>query len=298
MGTQFMRRSLLYIPGSSDKMLKKASSILADSIILDLEDSVSIAEKRTARERVMAYIPRIRKECQTEILVRVNGMDTLCGIEDLLEILPCHPDGVVIPKANEHAVILADGIISAVEAERNLPPNTIGMIPLFETAYSIANPLPILTSASRINGVQLGGEDLTKEQEITRTPPGEEIRYARHQVAMAGRACGLDIFDTPYTEIHDLEGVRRDAETAKQIGFTGKTCIHPSHIAVIHEVFSPSEEEVAFSRGVLEAYDAALAEGRGACMYQNKMVDAPVADRARKIIQKAQRIQQLAGQPS
>lgn len=293
MGKRSIRRSLLYVPGSSNKMLDKAVVVPADGVILDLEDSVSISEKIAARARVLAYIPKIRQAGNKEILVRVNGMDTLWGIEDLLTVLPSCPDTVVIPKANERALVIADGIMSAVETQQNLQPNSIGMVALFESAYSIANPLPILTVAARITGVQLGGEDLTKEQGIQRTLQGEEIRYARQQVAMAGRACGLDILDTPYTGIHDLEGLRQDTETAKQIGFTGKTCIHPSHLATINKIFSPSEEDVAFAKALLEVYDAAVADGRGACMYQNKMIDAPVADRARKLLQKAEQIEKI-----
>ena len=273
MSKRFIRRSLLYMPGSSEKMLNKAAGLTADAVIMDLEDAVSIPEKDAARERVLPYIAEIRNSGK-EVVVRVNGMDTMWGIRDILAAAPYRPDTIIIPKADERALTIADGLLCAVEREQGWERNTISLIPLFETAYSIANPLSILSVTDRVDGVQLGGEDLTKEQEIERTLLGEEIRYARHQLAMAARAKGLDILDTPYTGIRDLDGLRQDAETARQIGFTGKTCIHPTHAPVINDVFSPSAEAVAYSRGVLEAYTAAVAEGKGAVMYQNKMIAA------------------------
>ena len=285
-----IRRSLLYVPGSSDKMLEKAAGVTADAVILDLEDSVSISEKETAREKVARQIGVVR-ESRKEVMVRVNGMDTAWGIRDLLAICPCRPDAVIVPKADERALIVADRILDVLERENGMNPGSISLIPLFETAYSIANPLSILQVTPRIDGLQLGAEDLTKEMEIDRTSQGEEIRYARNQVAAAGKACKLDILDTPYTGIHDLDGLRRDSITARQIGFTGKVCIHPSHISVINEVFSPSEAEIAFARGLLAAYEDGVKAGKGAVMYENKMIDAPVADRAKRVIEKAERIQ-------
>lgn len=289
MSRKFVRRSLLYIPGSSEKMLSKAADMASDAVILELEDAVSIAEKDMARKLVISCLGKL-KGIKKEVIVRVNAMDTIWGIKDILGVAKCAPDAIIVPKADEKAVIMADGLLGAAEKEAGLEPGSISMIPLFETAYSISNPLAILSASDRIDGVQLGGEDLTKEQEITRTFEGEEIRYARQQVAMAARARNIDIIDTPFTGIRDMEGLRRDAGTAKQIGYTGKACIHPAHIAVINEVFSPTPEEVEYSRGILKAYEAGVQEGKGAVMYQNKMIDAPIAERAKRILRKAERI--------
>ena len=165
------------------------------------------------------------------------------------------------------------------------------MIPLFETTYAIANAYQILGATPRINGVQLGAEDLTKDQEIARSAEGKEIRYARMKLAMDARARKIDIIDTPYTGIHDLEGLKRDAEFSRDVGFTGKTCIHPSHIDIINEVFSPSEADAENARAILKVYEQSVAEGKGACMYKNKMIDVPVAERAGKIVKKADRIE-------
>lgn len=289
MRSQYVRRSLLYIPGSSMKMLSKAVTLQPDAVILDLEDAVSIAEKDLARQQVVQMLPAI-KESGKEVLVRVNGMDTPWGVEDLQAIIPCCPDAIVLPKASCQYVMTADCIMSMLERKHHLEPHSIGMVPLFETTDSIVNGYKILGLTPRINGVQFGAEDLTKEMEISRTQEGEEVRYARQQLIFAARARGIDSLDTPFTDVKNLSALEADVNNAKAMGFTGKTCIHPAHIDTINEIFTPAPEEVERSRGIVEAMQEAIAQGKGACMYQNKMVDAPVAERAQKILNKAERI--------
>lgn len=289
MSQKFARRSLLYMPGSSLKMLGKAKSATSDAVILDLEDAVSMDEKDAARQNVVDMLPEILTGGK-EVIVRINAADTIWCYKDILAVVPCGIHAVVVPKADELALIAVDMLLTAMEKELGIAHGTIKMIPLFETAYAIANPYAVLGAAARIDGAQLGAEDLTKEQEIVRTMQGDEILYARHQLAMAARARGLDILDTPFTAIADLDGLRADAQLVKSIGFTGKTCIHPSHIATINEVFSPSPAEIAFARGVTDAYRAGVAAGKGACMYENKMIDKPVAERSQKLLEKAARL--------
>lgn len=290
MSDKFLRRSLLYIPGSSQKMISKAQTITADAVIFDLEDAVSISEKDQARDNVTRALSEM-KNSGKEIIVRINAMDTLWGYKDIMAIASLYPDAIILPKANENSLITADMMLGAMEKELGAELYTIKLIPLFETTYSIANAYQVLGATPRIDGVQLGAEDLTKEQEITRTTSGAEILYARQQLAMAARARCIDIIDTPYTGIKDLDGLKKDTELVKSIGFTGKTCIHPTHIEVINEVFSPTAEEIENANGILAAFEEAINDGKGACMYKNKMVDAPVAERAERIIKKAKRIQ-------
>lgn len=289
MKKQFARRSLLYIPGSSQKMLNKAKDIQADAVILDLEDAVSMAEKDQARENVAQILPELCGK-EKEIIVRINAADTYWCYQDVAAVAPKGINAVVVPKADEKSLIAVDLLLGAVERENGMEPGSVGMIPLFETTYAIANAYQVLGAAARIDGVQLGAEDLTKEQEIVRTSQGAEILYARQQLAMAAKARGIDILDTPYVNIHDLDGLRADTELVKSIGFTGKTCIHPSHIAPINQVFSPTEAEIAYARGVVEAFEASVKEGKGACMYENKMIDKPVAERAQRLLNKAARM--------
>lgn len=289
MDKRWLRRSLLYIPGSSHKMLGKAQGIESDGVILDLEDSVSIGEKDAARKAVAELIPTLIGRGK-EVLVRVNSMDSVWGCKDLFAVVPALPDAIILPKADESSLVTMDMLLGAIECDCKIELGTIRIVPLLETTYAITNAYTVLGASKRINGVQLGAEDLTKEQEISRTAEGSEIQYARQQLAMSARARGIDIIDTPFTGIADLEGLQKDAATAKNIGFTGKTCIHPGHIPIINEAFSPTQKEVDFTRGLLEAYNNALTEGKGACMYENKMIDAPIAVRAERVLEKAARI--------
>ena len=289
MRSKYVRRSLLYMPGSSMKMLNKAVTLHPDAVILDLEDAVSIAEKEMARQQVIDMLPAI-KASGKEVLVRVNGMDTPWGVEDLQAIIPCKPDAIVLPKASVQYVMTADCIMTVLEKKYQMEPYSIGMVPLFETTDAIVNGYEILGLSPRINGVQFGAEDLTKEMEIARTPGGEEVRYAREQLIFAARARGIDSLDTPYTDVKNLEGLQADVNNAKAMGFTGKTCIHPAHIDTINASFTPSDEEVERSKGIVAAMKEGIAQGKGAVMYENKMIDAPVAMRAQKIVEKAERI--------
>lgn len=288
MGKKFARRSLLYIPGSSMKMLGKAVDMKSDAVILDLEDAVSINEKDNARANVVEMLPAIVASGK-EVIVRINAADTVWCYKDVMAVAGLGISAVVVPKADEKSLITVDMLLGSMERELGLEAESINMIPLFETTYAIANPYSVVKAANRINGVQLGGEDLTKEQEIIRTSKGDEILYARQQLAMAARAAGVDILDTPFTDVKDLDGLTADCQLVKTIGYTGKTCIHPSHIDIINEVFSPSEKELAHARGVVAAFAQSVAEGKGACMYENKMIDKPVAERAQKLLDKAAR---------
>lgn len=289
MSKNFLRRSLLYIPGSSVKMLKKVAVVDADAVILDLEDSVSPAEKYQARENVSRILQEGKCDGK-EYMVRINGIDTLWGIHDLLSIMPCRPDAIILPKADEKSILAADTIMSALEAHHSMERDSIKLIPLLETAYAIINAYHVLGSAVRIDGVQLGGEDLAKELEIARTSTGEELMFARQNLVLAGKARKIDVLDTPFTHINDLDGLKKDASIAKSIGFSGKVCVHPVHIDLINEIFSPSVAEVNKAKALVEEYEASIREGRGACSYGGEMVDTPVAERAKRILEDAERI--------
>lgn len=289
MSKKFIRRSLLYVPGSSTKMIAKAVNVTADSIILDLEDSVSITEKESARFNVINAVKSIQ-DTGKEAIIRVNAINSLYGIWDILEVSKVLPNAIIIPKADEKSIIVADMLLESSEENLGVTKNSIKLIPLIETTYGIVNVYSILQSAKRVNGVQLGAEDLTKEMGIDRTGDGEEIRHARNSLIYAGRACGVDILDTPFTGIKDMEGLALEVNLAKDMGYTGKVCIHPDHIQTINDIFSPKAEEVEFAKRLLVVYEAALSEGKGACMFEGKMIDKPIAERAQKVLEKAQLI--------
>jgi citrate lyase subunit beta / citryl-CoA lyase len=281
------------VPGSSEKMIQKALHLNADSFILDLEDAVSISEKAMARRIVKQYISKF-KELKKEIIVRINDIKTQDGVLDLEAIVEERPNAIIVPKADEEAVLMADILIKATEKRYNITDFNIEIIPLLETSYSIVHAYQIISNSDRVTAVQFGAEDLTKELGIERTNQGKEIEYARNVIALAGNACKIDILDTPCTSIGDHEGLTYDTTQAKSIGFTGKTCIHPSQIDIVNGIFTPDSQDVTKARELIHTFDEAVRSGKGACMFEGKMIDNPIADRARKIVEKAELISRIS----
>lgn len=284
-----IRRSLLYTPGSDARKSAKALGLACDGVIFDLEDSVSPDQKAPARAAVAQLLsgPRLEKK---EYLVRVNQISTRQGIDDLLAVAPCRPDTLVIPKACPRDIVAADVVISGLEAACGLPAGSIGIIPLIETPEGLENLPDILKAASRITGLQLGAEDLTKELGIKRTREGGEIVYARNRMVIAARAFGVDAVDTPFADYTDGQGLLADIAYAKSVGMTAKTVIHPAQIEAVNAAFTPTEDEVAEAKAIVTAYEEAVAKGLGACSLNGRMIDVPVAERAAKIVSKAERI--------
>jgi len=164
------------------------------------------------------------------------------------------------------------------------------MIPLIETALGVENAYEIASADPRVTAIFLGGEDFTADLRCKRTKGGNEIFYARSRMVVAARAAGVDVYDTPWTDVEDYEGLVEDAKFAKSLGFTGKSSISPRHIPFINEVFSPTEEEIQYAKDVFECIEKAKAEGKGVVSLRGKMIDAPIVARARQVLEAAEAI--------
>ncbi|NMM62176.1 HpcH/HpaI aldolase/citrate lyase family protein [Clostridium sp. P21] len=274
-----LRRTMLFMPGNNPGMLQNAPILGADSVILDLEDAVSLTEKDSARILVSEAIKAIDYS-KVELVVRVNPLDTEFGPKDVDVISRVKPDALMIPKATEEQLETIDKVLSKIEGEEGFENSCIKLIPIVETAYGLENVYSIIKSSKRVVGVLLGAEDLTSDFGIKRTKVGEEIFYARNRVSTACRAARVDAIDTPFTDTNDYEGLEKDTFKAKSLGFTGKASINPRQIDTIHSVFAPTEAEIKHAVRVLEARDEAKAKGLGVFSLDGKMVDAPVINRA------------------
>lgn len=283
-----MRRSMLFLPGNTPNMLINGSCLGADAVIFDLEDAVAPAEKDAARilvRNTMRYMDF--RGC--EIIVRINSIDTPYWKADLDQILPQQPGLIMLPKTGTARDVLeADAYITQVEERLGLAPNTVGLMPLLETALGVENAFAIAGASKRVRALFLGAEDLTADLRCRRTKEGREIEYARTRLVVAARAAGVDVYDTPFTDVNDDEGIRRDAALAKALGFTGKASISPRHVEVINEVFSPSQREIDYAYEVMDAIALAKEQGRGAIALHGKMIDAPIVARAQQTIDMAQ----------
>ena len=282
-----MRRSMLFLPGNNPNMLINGNCLGADAVIFDLEDAVAPAEKDAARilvRNTMRYMDF--RGC--EIIVRINSIDTTFWRRDLDEILPYKPGLILLPKTGSAAdVLAADAYITQLEQQLGLEENTVGLMPLIETALGVENAFAIAGASKRVKALFLGAEDLTADLQCKRTKEGREIEYARTRLVVAARAAGVEVYDTPFTDVNDDEGIWTDAQLAKALGFSGKASISPRHVEVINQVFSPTQQEVNYAYEVMDAIALAESQGKGAIALRGKMIDAPIVARARRTIDMA-----------
>ena len=284
-----LRRTMLFIPGNNPGMLQSAGILGADSVILDLEDAVSITEKDAARILVREALKNLDFN-GAEVVVRINPLSSEFGLEDIKIIAEAKPDVILIPKADKEQIETVDRILSNIETEKGFEKGSIKLIPLIETAFGLETIFSVIQSSDRNIAVLLGGEDLTADLGIKRTKAGDEILYARNKVAVACRAGRIDAIDTPFTDTEDVEGLKIDTIKAKSLGFTGKAVISPRHVDSIHEVFAPSEQELAYAVRVFEAKEIAEQEGKGVFSLEGKMIDAPIINRAKNTIELAKKV--------
>lgn len=287
-----LRRTMLFMPGNNPGMLQNAAIMGADSVILDLEDAVSISEKDGARILVREAIKNIDYS-GVEVVVRVNPMDTEFGPADVDIIARVKPDTLLVPKADEHQIAQVHDMLDKIEEEEGFEKGSIEVIPLIETAYGLENVYSIIKASSRVTAILLGAEDLTADLGIKRTKEGDEIFYARNKVATACKASRINSIDTPFTDTNDYEGLEKDTQKAKSLGMTGKAAINPRQIDTIHSVYAPTDAEIRHAQRIIEAMEEAKAEGKGVFSLDGKMVDAPIINRALNTIEMAKLVGKL-----
>ncbi|MDP3386314.1 MAG: CoA ester lyase [Eubacteriales bacterium] len=283
---RILRRSMLFIPGNSPNMIQNAGILGADSIILDVEDAVSIDEKDSARNLIMHALEEV-DFYGCEVVVRVNAPSTAFGEKDLREITPKRPDAFMIPMATEEEIRLADAIISEIEKEEGIEVGSIKLVPIAETAYAVESIADIIRTSKRIEAVLLGAEDLTADMEISRTKEGGEIYYARNKIANICKAFKIQAIDTPFADVSDSKGLIEDTLKGKSLGMTGKAAINPRQVDTIHHVYTPSQEEIQYAKSVIDAMKEANKAGKGVFSFEGKMIDAPIILRAETVIRKA-----------
>lgn len=286
-----MLRSLLFLPGNNPNMLANGDVLGADGVIFDLEDAVAPDQKDAARilvRHVLGFLDYSR----VTVIVRINPADwSGCWQKDLDEIVPLKPDMIMPTKVGgPEDIRMVSDYIGMIEEKQGIAGGTVKLLPLIETAGGIENAGSIAACDGRISAIFLGAEDLTADMRCKRTPGGGEIYYARSRVVIAARAAGVEPIDTPFTDIDDDAGVKTDALLAKSLGFSGKAAISPRHVGVINQVFSPSPEEIEYAAEVMAAIKRAEASGKGAVSLRGKMIDKPVAVRAARILDMAERL--------
>ncbi|MEU7747829.1 CoA ester lyase [Nonomuraea sp. NPDC049158] len=277
-------RSLLFVPGTRTEWLAKAAATGADAAILDLEDAVPQAGKATARARVADAVAGATGDMA--LFVRINPLDGWAAAEDLRAITHARLAGVVLPKvAGEADVRLADRLLSWCEREHGLPEGQIALVPLLESAAALRAAYDIGRAAPRVaylGAVTGKGGDVERAVGYRWSPEGTETLALRSRVLLDVRAAGAPCpIAGLWTTIADLEGLRAFAEQNRSLGYEGMMAIHPSHVPVINEVFSPTPEELARYARMIAAVAAAQGRGAGAITFEGEMVDEAMAARAR-----------------
>ena len=283
-----MRRSMLFLPGNAPKMIINGNYLGSDAVIFDLEDAVAPDQKDAARLLVRNVLGSLEFD-RVETIVRINSIDTPYWQKDLEAIVPQKPDIIMLPKTGlARDVEVVDDYLTALEEKLGMEAGTVRLMPLIETALGIENAYFIASARKRVVALFLGAEDLTADLRCKRTKEGREIDYARSRMVNAARAAGVDVYDTPFTDVNDDEGIVADATYAKSLGFTGKASISPRHITAINTVFSPTKADIAYAYEVMDAIAEAKAQGKGAIALRGKMIDAPIVARAQQTIAAAE----------
>ena len=283
-------RSVLFAPANHARHAEKALTGPNDGVILDLEDAVSVDQKPRARMAARDLVQN-RIEGGPVVFIRVNALSTSFAYDDLRAVVAAGLDGIVLPKVESASqVTTVDWMLEQMERERDVQPGSISIVPIVETALGLSR-IEEIVAAPRVRRVSFGAGDFTLDTAMSWSLGNEGVLWGRIRVVIASRAAGLDApLDTVFPDLADREGFIHDAEMGKKLGFQGKACIHPSQVELANRIFTPSTEEVEQARGLVEAFEQALAEGSASIQVAGQFVDYPVAERARRIVNLFERV--------
>ncbi|MBI2724582.1 MAG: CoA ester lyase [Chloroflexi bacterium] len=281
-------RSLLFVPADRERMLEKAGASGADAVVLDLEDAVPPAGKKAARRLARTWIARIAA-AGPRVFVRINAGGDITR-DDVLAVVRKGLAGIVLPKV-EHPQDLRDLDVHLREAElaAGIRPGDIRSIPLIETPLGLLRAEDIARATDRLIALSVGGEDFAAALGVPRS--NAALAHLRATVVTVAAAYRLPAIDTPWTALGDARGLAAETKQARALGFAGKYAIHPSHVAAINRAFSPSRDELAAARRIVDGADAARTQRRGSVAIDGRMVDAPIIQRARALLLSADAIQ-------
>ena len=282
-----LRRTMMFVPGNNPAMVKDAGIYGADSIMFDLEDAVSMAEKYAARDLVYEAL-QTQDYGDAELVVRVNGQDTPYYANDVRAMVKAGIDVVRLPKAEDAEMVKKlDADITAAEKEFGREEGSTMLMAAIESAKGVINAYQIASASDRMMGIALSAEDYTTDMKTHRYPDGAELEFARNMVLHAARAAGVAAFDTVFTNMNDTEGFYRETEYIHQLGFDGKSLVNPRQIPMVNKVYEPTKKEIENAKNVENAIKEAKLKGSGVISMNGQMVDRPVVLRAERVMRLA-----------
>lgn len=278
-------RSVLYMPGANEKVLTKAADLPADAYILDLEDAVAPDQKVAARDIVHTAVADGRYGTRP-VVIRVNGTDTDWFADDITAAVRAKPDAILVPKfASLTQLHQIESALAAANA-----PDSIELWGMLETPEAVLNAPALLAAATRVTTLVMGTNDLVKELRATHQPGRAPVFAALSWCVLAARASGKRILDGVYNDVKNLEGFTAEARQARQMGFDGKTVIHPGQIDPCNQAFSPQVDEIAEAEAIIAAFDAAMARGEGVVTVNGRLVENLHVEDANRILAIAKRL--------
>ncbi|MDV7758154.1 citrate (pro-3S)-lyase subunit beta [Liquorilactobacillus mali] len=279
-----LRRTMMFVPGNNPAMVKDAGIFGADSIMFDLEDAVSITEKDAARYLVYEALRTIDYG-DSELVVRINGLDTPYYKNDIKAMVKAGVDVIRLPKVESADMMKKlEKLVAEAEKEFGIEVGTTNLMAAIESAKGVINAYEIATSSDRMIGIALSAEDYTTDMKTHRYPDGQELLYARNVILHAARAAGIAAFDTVFTNMDDEEGFYRETELIHQLGFDGKSLVNPRQIEMVNKVYEPTKKEILNAQGVIAAIAEAKRKGSGVISMNGQMVDRPVLLRAERVM--------------
>jgi len=280
-----LRRTMMFVPASNAGMLRDAFIYGADSIMFDLEDSISLREKDTARFLVYQAVKTIDYG-NVETVVRINSLDQ-GGRNDIHAMVRAGIDVIRLPKTETAEDVLdVEEVILEAERQCGREEGSTRMMAAIEGPVGVLNALSIAKSSKRLIGIALGAEDYVTSMKTRRYAErdSEEIFFARSMIVHAARAVGIAALDTVFSNVDDVDTLRKETEFIKQLGFDGKSVINPRQIPVVNSVFTPTEKEIQNAIAVMNAIEEAESKGSGVIALNGKMIDKPIVERAERVL--------------
>lgn len=281
------RRTMMFAPANNPKMLVTAHLYGPDCVLFDLEDAVKYADKDAARD-LLAEALKVVDYGDTEIFARINPLSTEFGKDDVRVLVPAGLRKMRLAMCETPEQIKElDQLLTEVEKEHGIENGDCKIQCSLETPLAVMNAVSIATASPRVTSISFGAEDFTRTMGAERTKEGKELFVARTMVVMAAAIAGVDAIDTVWSDLDDEEGFKEEVKTSMNLGFAGKSCIHPSQVKIVHKIFTPNKEELEKSLEIVKAAEAANINKGGVITVNGKMVDIPVIAKAEKVVRLA-----------
>ena len=282
---------MTFVPGYMTKFLEKAVTFESDALILDLEDSVPLKDKEKARENIAEFLKK--KRYSQQVYVRVNPIESGMLFEDLNSILYEATDGIMFTKVrDEKDIIYFDKLLTQLENDNGFNHGKFKICPLIETGSAMIKAYDIAIASDRVNALVLGGEDYLTDLDGLHKEHGISLLVPRSLVVMAARTAKIDAIDTPFLDISNTDGFRKEVKLARELGFSGTLIIHPTQIKIANEEFTPTEKEIKEAKRIISAIEESKEKGLGVALLDGKLIGPPMEKRALNIIKKIKRIKE------